>query len=212
MPVDHGCPPRRSSGIRQAKVCGVVMQRFVTRFDLGARPFPRGVAGWRCAWGEANGDPRGFHDDHPGSDYPEVAAPPLYRYRTPRAGWAATLPADEWRHIHAAPDARMTVIVTGAAGFIGYHVAEALLARGERVVGVDNLNAYYDVRLKQARLERLRRHARFRRSTARRGGSRTRCRRCSRRNEDDADDRCIWRRRPACGIRWSIRTPTSSRT
>jgi UDP-glucuronate 4-epimerase len=49
----------------------------------------------------------------------------------------------------------MTVLVTGAAGFIGYHVAEAVLARGERVVGVDNLNPYYDVRLKQARLERL---------------------------------------------------------
>ena len=45
--------------------------------------------------------------------------------------------------------------MTGAAGFIGYHVAEALLARGERVIGVDNLNAYYDVRLKQARLARL---------------------------------------------------------
>jgi UDP-glucuronate 4-epimerase len=50
----------------------------------------------------------------------------------------------------------MTVLVTGAAGFIGYHVAEVLLARGEGVVGVDNLNPYYDVRLKEARLERLR--------------------------------------------------------
>lgn len=49
----------------------------------------------------------------------------------------------------------MTILVTGAAGFIGYHVAEALLARGERVVGIDNLNAYYDVRLKEARLARL---------------------------------------------------------
>lgn len=49
----------------------------------------------------------------------------------------------------------MTVFLTGAAGFIGYHVAEALLARGEHVVGVDDLNSYYDVRLKQARLERL---------------------------------------------------------
>ena len=49
----------------------------------------------------------------------------------------------------------MTVLLTGAAGFIGYHVAEALLARGERVLGVDNLNTYYDVRLKQARLARL---------------------------------------------------------
>jgi UDP-glucuronate 4-epimerase len=49
----------------------------------------------------------------------------------------------------------VTVLLTGAAGFIGYHVAEALLARGERVLGVDDLNAYYDVRLKQARLARL---------------------------------------------------------
>jgi UDP-glucuronate 4-epimerase len=49
----------------------------------------------------------------------------------------------------------VTILLTGSAGFIGYHVAEALLARGERVVGVDNLNDYYDVRLKQARLARL---------------------------------------------------------
>ena len=50
----------------------------------------------------------------------------------------------------------MTVLVTGVAGFIGYHVAEALLARGQSVVGVDNLNDYYEVSLKQARLARLR--------------------------------------------------------
>lgn len=49
----------------------------------------------------------------------------------------------------------MTVLVTGAAGFIGYHTAEALLARGEQVVGIDDLNAYYDPSLKRARLERL---------------------------------------------------------
>ena len=49
----------------------------------------------------------------------------------------------------------MTVLVTGAAGFIGYHVCEFLLARGETVVGVDNLNDYYDVALKQARLDNL---------------------------------------------------------
>lgn len=55
----------------------------------------------------------------------------------------------------------MTILVTGAAGFIGYHVAAALLARGERVVGLDNLNSYYDVRLKQARLARLQRQAAF---------------------------------------------------
>jgi UDP-glucuronate 4-epimerase len=47
------------------------------------------------------------------------------------------------------------ILVTGCAGFIGYHVAEALLARGDTVVGADNLNDYYDVRLKQARLDRL---------------------------------------------------------
>lgn len=49
----------------------------------------------------------------------------------------------------------MTVLVTGAAGFIGFHVATALLDRGERVLGIDNLNDYYSVRLKQARLARL---------------------------------------------------------
>ena len=48
-----------------------------------------------------------------------------------------------------------TVLVTGAAGFIGAAVTEALLARGDAVVGVDNLNDYYDVGLKQARLARL---------------------------------------------------------
>ncbi len=47
------------------------------------------------------------------------------------------------------------ILVTGAAGFIGYHVAAALLSRGERVLGVDNLNDYYDVSLKEARLARL---------------------------------------------------------
>jgi UDP-glucuronate 4-epimerase len=47
------------------------------------------------------------------------------------------------------------ILVTGAAGFIGYHVAQALLARGDAVLGVDNLNDYYDVTLKEARLARL---------------------------------------------------------
>ncbi len=49
----------------------------------------------------------------------------------------------------------MSILVTGAAGFIGYHVCQALLARGEAVVGVDDLNDYYDVALKQARLAQL---------------------------------------------------------
>src|SRR5215469_9737162 len=49
----------------------------------------------------------------------------------------------------------MLVLVTGAAGFIGFHVAAALLARGDTVVGIDNLNEYYSVTLKRARLEQL---------------------------------------------------------
>lgn len=47
------------------------------------------------------------------------------------------------------------ILVTGAAGFIGYHVAAALLDRGDRVLGLDNLNAYYDPKLKRARLAKL---------------------------------------------------------
>jgi len=50
----------------------------------------------------------------------------------------------------------MNILVTGAAGFIGYHVSRALLARGDTVTGFDNLNDYYDVGLKRARLEQLR--------------------------------------------------------
>jgi UDP-glucuronate 4-epimerase len=55
----------------------------------------------------------------------------------------------------------MTVLVTGAAGFIGFHTAQALLARGETVVGYDNITPYYDIRLKHARLAELRQHPRF---------------------------------------------------
>ena len=53
------------------------------------------------------------------------------------------------------------VLVTGAAGFIGYHLAERLLGEGRAVIGLDNLNTYYDVALKQARLKRLQAHNRF---------------------------------------------------
>jgi UDP-glucuronate 4-epimerase len=56
----------------------------------------------------------------------------------------------------------MKVLVTGAAGFIGMHVSEVLLARGDEVVGLDNLNDYYDPTLKEARLARLTPHAGFR--------------------------------------------------
>ena len=55
----------------------------------------------------------------------------------------------------------MRVLITGAAGFIGSTLVHRLLDRGDQVVGIDNLNDYYDVRLKQARLDRLRARARF---------------------------------------------------
>ena len=55
----------------------------------------------------------------------------------------------------------MAVLLTGAASFIGFHTAEALLKRGGQVIGVDNLNDYYDVSLKEARLARLTQHAGF---------------------------------------------------
>jgi UDP-glucuronate 4-epimerase len=56
----------------------------------------------------------------------------------------------------------MKILVTGAAGFIGFYVAQRLLARGEQVVGLDNLNDYYDPRLKSARLDLLLPHKNFR--------------------------------------------------
>ena len=55
----------------------------------------------------------------------------------------------------------MKVLVTGAAGFIGMHTSLRLLERGDRVIGLDNLNDYYDVSLKEARLAKLQPHAGF---------------------------------------------------
>ena len=54
-----------------------------------------------------------------------------------------------------------TIMVTGAAGFIGFHVAQALLDQGETVVGLDDFNSYYDPRLKIARQDILKRHSNF---------------------------------------------------
>jgi len=54
-----------------------------------------------------------------------------------------------------------TYLVTGAAGFIGFHVSRALLEQGDRVLGLDNLNDYYDVSLKEARLRLLQENERF---------------------------------------------------
>ena len=55
----------------------------------------------------------------------------------------------------------MTILITGAAGFIGFHTIQALLSQGRRVIGVDILNHYYDVTLKEARLSRLLVHENF---------------------------------------------------
>ncbi|MEN8237077.1 MAG: GDP-mannose 4,6-dehydratase, partial [Pseudomonadota bacterium] len=55
----------------------------------------------------------------------------------------------------------MTTLVTGVAGFIGSHVAQALLAKGEQVIGLDSLNVYYDVALKKARLANLQNQSGF---------------------------------------------------
>ena len=54
------------------------------------------------------------------------------------------------------------ILVTGVAGFIGFHLARRLAADGWSILGIDNLNDYYDPRLKQARLAELRRNANFR--------------------------------------------------
>ena len=49
----------------------------------------------------------------------------------------------------------LTILVTGIAGFIGYHIAKSLLEKGEKVIGIDNISSYYDVNLKKDRLKHL---------------------------------------------------------
>src|ERR1700693_1615560 len=56
----------------------------------------------------------------------------------------------------------MKMLVTGAAGFIGFHTARRLLGRGDEGVGIDNMNSYYDPALKAARLDLLEQHPNFR--------------------------------------------------
>src|ERR1035441_4019732 len=75
-----------------------------------------------------------------------------------RPGKAGTLP----RFFFVSVVVSMKVLLTGAAGFIGMTTALRLLARGDQVVGLDNLNAYYDVQLKLDRLARLQAHPGFR--------------------------------------------------
>jgi nucleoside-diphosphate-sugar epimerase len=105
----------------------------------------------------------------------------------------------------------MTVLVTGAAGFIGMHVSRALLARGERVVGIDNLNDYYDPKLKDARLATLADDPNFvfeRVDIAETDAVAEIPRNATR----PSTGSCIWRRKPACAIPSRIRWPTRGPT
>jgi UDP-glucuronate 4-epimerase len=96
------------------------------------------------------------------------------------------------------------ILVTGAAGFIGFHTARRLLERGEEVVGLDNLNEYYDINLKMARLKLLQQDQRFRfikLDLADAPGMAG----CFARSSSVS---CTLRRRRACATRSMRRTPT----
>ena len=58
-------------------------------------------------------------------------------------------------HIYYSGEIMTKILVTGAAGFIGFHLSKHLLERGDEVIGLDNLNDYYDVTLKKDRLKQL---------------------------------------------------------
>ena len=99
------------------------------------------------------------------------------------------------------------ILVTGAAGFIGMHVTRRLLETGRAVIGLDNLNAYYDPRLKQARLTQLAGFADFQFEKIDIADA-TRWQSCS---PITASGRwCTLPRRRASAIRWSIRTLMST--
>ena len=93
------------------------------------------------------------------------------------------------------------VLVTGAAGFIGSFVSERLLSRGDLVVGLDNLNDYYDPSLKQARLDRVATHARAQDFTFVRAAL-----------EDRAAMERLFSEHQFDGTRLPIRTPMSTAT
>jgi nucleoside-diphosphate-sugar epimerase len=103
----------------------------------------------------------------------------------------------------------MNILVTGAAGFIGMHVVQRLAARGDRVEGIDNLNAYYDPALKEARLARLAGLPgfRFERMDVADGPRSTRCSRAR-----SSTAWCTWPPRPACATRSRTRRPTAKPT
>ena len=98
-----------------------------------------------------------------------------------------------------------TILVTGAAGFIGFHVARRLLAEGRSVVGLDNLNDYYDPALKTARLDILQARIAAFRSNGSIWPIAPRWRGCS--PNTGSRGWCISRRRPGCAIRSTIRMP-----
>ena len=106
----------------------------------------------------------------------------------------------------------MKILVTGAAGFIGHHVAARLLERGDEVIGIDNVNDYYSVALKRDRLAELRRGS-WRRLRARsRRTSPTTRRSSGRSTAPTSTGSSISAPRRACAIRSKIRAPTSSPT